>query len=251
MANGYPQILHDNRLDDATPVASTTATGYDVLNLRDWRPYTWWKPTALPATVTVDCASPVAADYFLIWGHDLFTHGCTVELRGSTDNFVSSNVLIASKITTSNDPFFVAFTSVSFRYWRLNITGGATMPSIAIASIGTALDIHAYFASGFDPIGRDVIGQYNQSMSGHPLGKAIRYEEWSQTLNFENVTWSWLRATWQPAWSVHLRKEPFVLVWDSVDHADELRLVVAQNGYRTPHSTGSYANLSLDVMGVI
>jgi hypothetical protein len=49
---GLPKILYDNRFKDAAPVASSTAVGnFNVLNMTDFRPYTWWKPTALPATV--------------------------------------------------------------------------------------------------------------------------------------------------------------------------------------------------------
>jgi len=92
----YPKILHDNRLDDAAPVASTTAEDYDVLNLRDWRPYTWWKPTALPATVTVDCGMARAADYAYINGHNLVSSHAAIEVRGSSDNFVTSDVRIAA-----------------------------------------------------------------------------------------------------------------------------------------------------------
>jgi len=53
-----PKFFYDNRFDDATPVASSTAAGdFNVLNLRDWRPFTFWKPSAMPATVTGDAAT--------------------------------------------------------------------------------------------------------------------------------------------------------------------------------------------------
>lgn len=55
---GLPRIYHDNRLDDGTPAASTTDTGYDVLNLLDWRPFTKWQPTALPSSGDI-CGRPL------------------------------------------------------------------------------------------------------------------------------------------------------------------------------------------------
>src|SRR3990172_3347449 len=168
MADNQPAILHDNNLDDDTPGASPTASGFSVLNLRDWRPYTWWKPTVIPATVTVDCGSAQAADYALLWGHDLFTAGCTVEVRGSTDNFAASNVLVATSTPTSDDPLLIQFTSVSYRYWRLTFTTG-TAPSIAIAAIGAKLMVPGWFEDGFDPRGRTAKGQFNRSVDGHPL----------------------------------------------------------------------------------
>src|SRR5512139_4004284 len=183
MATDYPKILHDNRLDDGTPAASSTAAGnYNVLNLRDFRPYTWWKPTALPATVTVDCGSAKSVDYWAIYGHNLFTAGCTIELHGSTDNFAASDVTVDSYTPTSDDAFARQVASVSYRYWRLRITGAATMPSLALAALGQVLDIPAYLASGFDPIGRVLKGQYNRAELGHPLGRTVKFEEWSESL---------------------------------------------------------------------
>lgn len=251
MATDYPKILHENRLDDATPVASTTATGYSVLNLRDFRPYTWWKPTALPATVTVDCATAKAADYWAVYGHDLFTQGCTIELRGSTDNFAASNVLVDTFTPTNNKAFARYFVSVSYRYWRLRITGGATMPALAIAAIGVLLDMPSYMMEGFDPIGRMVIGVSNRSMDGHPLGRTVKYEQWQETLKFQLLSWSFLRDSFEAAWVAHLRDDPFLFVWDPTGHAAEIYLVMAKDKFTSPHRTGALCDLSMEVIGVV
>lgn len=250
MAFQKPKILYENRFKDATPVASTTASGYSVLNLRDWRPYTWWKPTALPATVTVDCGSAKAADYAVVWGHDLFTQGATFEVRGSTDNFAASDVLVATKTPTSDDPFVLTWTSVSYRYWRIRITG-TTMPSLAIAAVGAALEVPEYLPEGFDPLNRRIEGDFNRTNKGHPLGRTIEFEEWSERLEFDWVTWTWMRNSFKPAWDAHLRSSPFVFAWDAGDHADEIYLVNAKGEYKAPHKPGSYGTLSFDVSGVV
>ena len=255
MATGYPKIFHDNRLDDATPAASTTATGYNVLNLRDWRSSSWWKPTALPATVTVDCASAKAADYCFVWGHDLFTHGCVFEVRGSTDNFAASNVLVDTITPTSNDPFLLQFISVSYRYWRIRVTTGATMPSLAIAAIGAALEVPAYFDEGFDPRGREAKGQYNRSQGGHPLGAVIEFQEWKDTLKFQLVNggsgWTWIRDSFEPAWDAHLMHTAFGLAWDPDGHDTELMLLQSTGKFDSPHKSGMFCDLSLPVQGLV
>ena len=251
MAFQKPKILYENRFKDATPVASTTATGdFNVLNLRDWRPYTWWKPTALPATVTVDCASAKAADYAVVWGHDLFTQGATFEVRGSTDNFAASDVLVATITPTSDKPFLLTWASVSYRYWRLRITG-TTMPSLAIAAVGAALEAPVYLPEGFDPLGREPQGDFNRTNKGHALGRTIEFEEWSERLEFDWVTWTWMRDSFKPAWEAHLRSSPFVWAWDAGDHADEIYLVNVKGGYKGPHKPGSYGTLSFEVSGVV
>jgi hypothetical protein len=56
MAN--PIILYDNRFDDGTPTATVTADGYSVLNINDWKTYTFWKGDATdPTYLTVDTGS--------------------------------------------------------------------------------------------------------------------------------------------------------------------------------------------------
>ncbi len=251
MPTDYPKILHENRLDDATPVASSTAAGnFSVLNLRDFRPYTWWKPATLPATVTVDCGSAKAVDYWALYGHGLFTGACTIELRASTDNFSGSNVLVDSLTPASNDPFARYVNSVSYRYWRLTITGSAP-PALAIAALGQLLDIPAYLATGFDPIGRTIKGQYNRSELGHPLGRSVKFEEWNESLKFELLSWSWVRNTWLPAWRAHVRDDPFLFAWNPTGNPGEVYLVAVKDQFKTPHKTGSLCDLSFDVLGVV
>ena len=393
---GFPKIFHDNRFDDGTPVASTTAAGFDVLNLLDWRPYTEWQPTALPATVTADSASlaweftntadgwtgsgvtltpnatflhvvetvanpqlfsptgltidgavnryivarirrnsgsswagqgyyrtsnhnfsasyilniadptsgaggawvlaiwdmhdldfggddwknsiaiqirldfgsagadefdvdwigvfpSLSADYALIWGHDLGTQGVTLEVRGSVDNFSSDDNLVATTDPEGDAPLLLEFTSAQYRYWRFNITAGYASgnPTIGIAAIGTALEIPKGLTEGFDPRGRIPKGMFNKSVAGMPLGHNNTHEAWSQSLNFRDLSWDWIRSTWEPAWDAHLSGEPFVFAWDPVGHADELVLVNVKDGFKTPHRIGSYTDLSFSLVGLL
>ena len=249
MAVASPKLCYDNRLSDATPVASTTAAGYDVLNLRDWRPYTWWQPTAIPATVTVDCGSAKTCDYAALYAHDCASRGNAVEVRGSTDNFSASDVLVASSTPSTDAPLILTFGAVAYRYWRLRFTAG-TPPTIAIAAIGAALTLPILLSVGFDPIGRTVQGQLNRSEAGHPLGQVIAFEAWEQEVSLLGVTWAWLRATWVPAWVAHLRSTPFLFAWDATDHPAETRLVSAGEHFTGPHRSGQLADLIFTLSGV-
>lgn len=271
-----PTILHDNRFDDGIPVASSTAAGYDALNLRDWRPYTWWKPASLPANVTVDCGYAKAADYCVIWGHNLISSGCAFEVRGSTDNFVTSNDILAKLLVdgslltedgfnllnedgtrllvstvayTTDAPILLQFASASYRYWQINILGSG-QPSIAICSIGAALVMQYGLAYGFDPLARKVTGQTNLSETGNPLGKAIYFESWTQTLTFNRISPVWLRSTFEPAWKEHLRSTPFVFAWNPGDYPGELYLVNSADNLSTPHDLPGNAQIVFDVSGL-
>lgn len=245
-----PLFCYDNRLLDAVPVASSTAAGFDVLNLRDARAYTFWKPAAMPATVTVDCGSSKTADSLAVYGHNLFTTGCTIEVRKSTDNFAANDVLVATHTPTDDKQFVVQFTSTSSRYWRLRVLTGSA-PTIAIAMIGNKLEVPAGVREGFDPIGRQEISQFNRSVKGHALGIVTEFAEWTEDLTFELVTWSWVRDTWVPAWEAWLRSEPFIFAWNPDTYPKESYLIVRTAGFKTPHKAGSYTDLSLQVTGVI
>jgi len=246
---GLPAIFYDNRLADASPVADSTATGYAVDNLTDWRSYNWWRPNAMPATVTVDCGSAKAADYMLLLGHDLGTQGVTVELRASTDNFAASDVLVDSATPSTDEPLLLLFNSASYRYWRLSFSG-ANPPSIAIAAIGAVMRLPVYMQQPFDPLGRDPKGEAVRSGGGHPLAKIINYEDWKQTINLKSVTWTWLRNTWLPAWRSHLRGTPFGFAWNPDDYPAELLLAETAGGFKTPHR-GIYADLTFELEAVI
>ena len=247
---GLPKIFYESRLDDAIPAASTTATGFDVLNLLDWRPYTEWQPTALPATVTVDSGAAASVDYWGVWGHDLNTQGATIELRKSSDNFGGNNVLVDSLTPSSDAPFMREVSTADEQYWRLRITG-TTMPTLGIAAIGSTLEIPKGLREGFDPRGRTPKGMFNKSVAGMPLGRTIQHEEWSQSLIFPDITWSWIRSAWEPAWDAHLSGEPFVFAWDITGHATELVLVTVKDGFKTPHRIGSLTDLSFNLVGLL
>lgn len=245
-----PLFLHDNRLSDATPAASSTAAGFDVLNLRDARPYTFWQPTAMPATVTVDCGSSKAADSLAVYGHDLGSTGCTIEVRKSTDNFAANDVLVATLTPTDDKPFVLLFASVSSRYWRIRVLTG-TVPTIAIAMLGARLEVPAGVREGIDPVGRAVRAQYNRSNAGHPLGKVIQYREWKERLFFELVSWTWVRDTWKPAAEAWLESEPFLFCWNPDTYPKEIWLVAMDGEWQTPHKAGALCDLSVPVTGVM
>lgn len=76
--NAKPCILHDNRFLDGTPTASDTATGYDVLNIRDLRPFTWWQGAAA-GTEYITVASDLDVS-----GADLVANGGFANTTGLT-----------------------------------------------------------------------------------------------------------------------------------------------------------------------
>ena len=248
---GFPRICYDSRFKDAAPVASSTADGFDVLNLRDWRAHTWWQPISMPATVTVDCAEAKAANYCAVWGHDLFSQGATLEVRASTDAFAASDVLIFSHDAQNDDPFLLTWAVASYRYWRARFTG-ALVPSVAILAIGEALSFPKLTRAGFDPLGRETQKTVNVTVKGNPLGAVVDFRQWSQQIAFANLGKDWLRANWMPAWRQHLETEPFIFAWDAESYFDEIVLGQIPDGkFSAPHKVGPWVDLSFQVDGLV
>lgn len=241
MAN--PAFYYDSVFSSGTLTASSTAAGdFNVANIRDWRPYTWWKATAVPATITRDLGSPRAADYMIVYGD-----AATYEARGSTDNFAASDVLLGTLTLTELSLGLVRFNSASYRYWRLRQTG--TVSAVAIVAIGAALNMPVGLMSG-DFTGRKAEGRYNRSMKGLPLGRVLDFEEFSESLSFRNVTWAWHRSNWVPAWESHLGRDPFVFAWDPANYASEIYLVCAKDSFSFPQRPGGFGDLNVEVSGV-
>lgn len=190
-----------------------------------------------------------SADALLLYAHDLATQGATVEVRGSMDNFATSDVLITSKKPQSNDPLLKPFGLQWWPYWRLTFTGAAA-PSIAIAVIGASLESPVYLGRTFDPTGREVEGQTNRSEKGHPLGRIVYFESWAHSIMLEGVSWGWVRDYFLPAWKASLRSSPFAFAWDSDLYPEDVRLVQAGDKCATPHRAGLLADITLDVVGV-
>lgn len=250
---GKPVILYDNRLNDGTPTATDTASGYDVLNLRDYRTYTYWK--AANATgikyVTVDCGTPKSADALGIVGHNLNTVGATISVESSPDNSVWTERLAG--FTPSNDKALLKlFTSASARYWRLKITGMSAAPFMAILVIGSRFTFERYLKSPFDPDAEKVEAKAVRSKGGHVLGVAIAFYERNIQAEWSRLTPSWIKNTFIPAWTGHLSKcLPFFWAWEPTDHSDEVYYVALppDASLRMPYDPVR-RSLSLDMVGV-
>lgn len=150
-----PIVLTDNFWDDVVVhndhLVSHTGTaveGSEVSNLadnlRDLTRFTVAE-TNTAINITVDCLTAKPVDGVILdRGHNL--KGKTVEIRGSTDNFAASDVLIASCVVpaavgglsgdangclTAEEVWWKTFTEASYRYHRFRIAAmGASLSPI-------------------------------------------------------------------------------------------------------------------------
>lgn len=98
-----PVILYDNRYNDGTPTATDSASGFSILNIKDMRPYTFWKGASAGVKyLTINCGSAKSADLLGIIGHNLGTIGSNVVLQSSSDNFAADIKTVHAERVTND-----------------------------------------------------------------------------------------------------------------------------------------------------
>lgn len=127
--DALPTILYNNFFATGTLAASSEAVGYPKESVRSENTIKFWRPTSLPANISVDLGTARAMDSFAIVAHDCGTRGNTILLQSSPDN--SAWTTRCTVIPTDNTTILGLFTSVSARYWRVQISGG-TVPTIGV-----------------------------------------------------------------------------------------------------------------------
>lgn len=120
-----PAFIFGNYPAAATVVGLNLAAGQTAGDVLQANEDTYVSPAATTLTLTIDLLSPTSIGCFAMSGENL--NGITCELRGSTDNFAASSVVVSAAAAVSG---FIAawrsFTPASYRYWRLTVTGATT-----------------------------------------------------------------------------------------------------------------------------
>lgn len=213
-----PIILYASRFLDGTPTATDTASGYNVLNIIDYKTYTLWKAASVGTKyITVDCGSDKSADALGIISHNLYTANATISVESSTDNF-AANVTerLAGFIPTSNNAFLKPFTSATDRYWRIKIVTAAVVPYLAIAMLGEKLLFPYAPDVPYIPYSEGIEVESSKSKGGNLLGSIVQYKPIEISARFSTLTRTWVINTFKPFWDNHASDlKPFFYVWDN------------------------------------
>jgi len=230
-----PYLLYDNIFDDGTPAATSTAAGYSVLNIRDFRSYTHYKAAAAGTIyITVDTASTAtAADTLGIHTHNLGTAASTVAVECSTNNSTWA-VALADFTPTDNYAIMKSFTEkANFRYWRLKMETAAVAPQCAIAMIGSRITFPNKPLSPLTKysIGRETVT--SKSKAGHIIGQQIQFKPLSMSFTFPPVesNYTWWSTTFKTFWNTHGLK-PFFFCLDYDNFPGDVFWVSLSNNQR-------------------
>jgi len=213
-----PLILFDNRLLDGTLTASTTAAGFNVHNVRDLRPYTWWRAANTNACVIlVDCGRARPASCLGVTGHNFHSAGASILVQHSMDN-ATWTWAFPEFVPSSNRALLRSFPESSARFWRLHIAATTVAPQAAVIMIGREMRFprHVSGRGTFSP--RTDAPQKKSAVSkrGHLLGATVDYTEITADATFSNISEAWVTSTFEPFWDTHGGLgRPFFWVWNT------------------------------------
>jgi hypothetical protein len=257
MVNSKPVALFENRFDDGTPTATNTESGdYDVLHIRDMRPYTLHKFNG-PGTVyyTIDCGSAKSADALFMMNHNAYAATATISVESSATGAWAGEEVerLAGFTPASDNAFMKTFNPASARYWRIKIVTNAVALYSGIAMLGVKFTFERYPQSGFDPDDITIHADSSISRGGNLLGSVIKYYERKMKLSFKNVTPSWVENAFMPVWNSRIKLlYPFPLAWDITNHDDEVYLVKVPDRFnlKMPYNPVR-RSLTLDLEGIV
>ncbi len=222
-ANAYPLILAENVFLLGTPTATDTETGYDVLNIHDYRTYTFWKAASAGTKyITIDCGTPVTVDALGIMGHNLYTADADVSIESSDDN-VSWSERLAAFTPASDKAMMKIFSAASARYWRIKIVTASVAAQLSVAFLGQRFEFPRYVTASFDPCPEAISAVTSRSKTGNLLGSILDVIMSTITAQFTKLTESWANNTFRPFWDEYLSQlTPFFWAWEITNHPTEV-----------------------------
>lgn len=210
-SSGEPPLTHarigyQNITYGKTPTASSAASGYPAIAATYPTTYEYWRPTAVPATWTIDNTSPVECDYMGVVGDIV---GCNVKVQSSADGVTWTTRMEA---VAAYRVAMLLFPSVTARYWRAVFDG--VVPRVAVIYIGKALAMQRAIYQGHSPLNlsRTVELTNNISEGGQYIGRSVVRTGVQTTAEWAHLKADWYREDFDPFVKAAETK-PFFFAW--------------------------------------
>lgn len=187
-----------------TVTVSTEATGFAGTNANNELTWTWWKPTAVPATWQLSFTS-TSISYCAIAAHNIGTTGGTVQLQtwdGAAWNTIANNT------PTDDGPIVFLITARTIDRIRVRIANA--IPTIGVIWFGpvTELPQKAQW-TGSRPFNEALTSVYTETVSdgGHVLDRFATRKAGACAMEVQNVSETWAAAN-IPALQAHMGSLP-------------------------------------------
>lgn len=228
----YPRILYDDIWSAGTITASSEGSNTEATNVADGMTWDFWRPTSLPATISIQTVSGVEVDYALIAAHDLGTNEVSIKVQYFNGSTWAD--LTAEYLPGDDKVFAFLFDQVTASQFRLSLNGDNSpeqLPSIGVVMMGKALAMQRGIPLNHIPVsmaGKTTI-KPQISEGGRLLGRSIRREGVKTKIEFQYLTADWVRVNFLP-FIEHARTRPFGWIWSPSDFSADVGLLWTPSG---------------------
>lgn len=239
---GYKNIVADY----STLVATSEATGYEVINITTWLPYEWYGVASTGIQyITWTYATSHTVDYLGIFSHNLSETNSNL----SFEYFDGVEWLpIVTALATSNSQVIVrAFTPVTSDKFRIKLNSGSLDLKIGIVSFGEYLEMETGADGGFALPHLETKDKAVNGMSetGLLLGRSIIAKYGTANFNFSVITQQWVRNNWID-FIDHAKTKPFFISWNNDQYPDDAIFGITSKDIRSPRfNEGEIMSISL------
>ena len=223
-------IGYQNLIENAATItaSSQTATG-PVQQAWDGITTTYWEiGEAGTHTLTCVFSSPVPADYFAVFAHNLATAGAVIKLQYSRDVGVTWRDAFDGLQLADNAVGLRPFPIMITRHWRVHITVTTAPLFIGVLQFGLKLvpyrGMPADFMLPADNRITEVIP--NRTESGAFAGRTVIPRGTETEIRINHVPEEWVRINWRP-FVKFAEKKPFFFAWNHDDHPEETVFAMA------------------------
>jgi len=185
-----PAFIYPTHLTSATASATDSKTGYPVANVLEGCEDTAWRPATTTGSkvVTIALGGLLPIGQVALLGN--YLNSITLEVRGSTDGFVSSNVLLSTAAAINSSAFTTAyrqFTEGLYSHIRLTFSGFSA--SFEIQHIACCRSVVLpWLDDGHDPDCFQSTGNHLIGTAGTYLGATQQFSQRMLTLDFGHIT---------------------------------------------------------------
>ncbi len=244
-------ILHDNVIEGVTPTATNEVIDFEGFNVNNWLLYNAWKAGVTGTQDLVfDLTTAKSCDTFCVFGHNLFTEGCSLELAHSPDD-ISYTVVVTAFVVPDDGVIFKEFTSISRRYWRVRVTNSTINSLISVAALGVATVLPEGMDIGFEPpVWGEVKNLNSIAVNGNFLGRSNQPVPIKMRLKQSVVQESFIRGDWS-TFVAHAQKLPFFFAWDETNQPGETVYAWTDKTVARPKYTGpNLLSIDLPIMAL-
>lgn len=198
-----------------TVTVSTEAAGFEGINAANELTWTYWKPTAVPATWQLSFTSATVS-YCAIASHNIGTVGASVTLQEwDGAGWVG---LFATDTPTDNSPILWLFDARTTDQLRIRVTNA--IATIGVVWFGNVLEFPQKCVwSGSLPFNEAVNAVYTDNVSdgGHVLDRFATRKAGSCQMTINNISETWAAAN-LPALQSHMQALPVFMADRPLDY---------------------------------